>query len=544
MILSLDYRAGQFCKLYVGPSSPSGNEVFVATTASISSATSRLAARYLVHVGWPSMAAALAGGATVGFFLWYGLISRVHSGFFLTEASFLASLCLGVCFGVAVWQWYGRYFARRTAIDVTDALRADAFSWAALVLMWLTFVLPGASAAGRSVVLAVGLFCLAKLVVAIRYNRTVRDVAITFVLTRAAIILIAELAAVAIAQRPGQHTSISTIPILAVWGRWDAVHYLDIAGQGYYGIDMAFFPLYPMLIRFVGGLISSHLVAGLAISNVALFFGLLFFYKLVEHQYNRHVAQRAIFYISVFPTAVFFSAIYTESLFFALTVASFYYIRERHWVTAGIIGFFAAMTRVEGVLLVVPFLIEWFVALRQSSRADLMSWPQEKIVRPAIGIALVPLGLASYMAYLWVLTGDPLFFSHVQINWNRHLAAPWTSVRNSWYTILSAAHLHNGAVVANQSLEIAFTILMIAVLIAGFRRLRPSYWAYMAISIIVPMSTSSLMSMPRFALVLFPMFVVLALWGERHAVNNAIVAFSLPLLGLFTIMFANWYWVA
>jgi len=98
--------------------------------------------------------------------------------------------------------------------------------------------------------------------------------------------------------------------------------------------------------------------------------------------------------------------------------------------------------------------------------------------------------------------------------------------------------------VANQSIEIAFTLLIVAVLVAACWRLRPSYTAYMALSVIVPMSTSSLMSMQRFALVLFPMFVVLALWGGRSWVNSAIVAFSLPLLGLFTVLFANWYWVA
>jgi len=86
--------------------------------------------------------------------------------------------------------------------------------------------------------------------------------------------------------------------------------------------------------------------------------------------------------------------------------------------------------------------------------------------------------------------------------------------------------------------------MMIVLLIAAFRRLSPTYWSYMALSILVPMSTSSLMSMPRFALVLFPMFVVMGLWGSRPSVNNAIVAFSLPLLGLFTVLFADWYWVA
>jgi hypothetical protein len=129
----------------------------------------------------------------------------------------------------------------------------------------------------------------------------------------------------------------------------------------------------------------------------------------------------------------------------------------------------------------------------------------------------------------------------VQIHWNRHLAPPWVSFIHA-YKVLSTTH--TSSVFAGEVIEVAFTILMIAVFIAGIRRLRPSFVAYMALSILVPLSTSSLMSMPRFALVLFPMFVVLALWGGRSAVNSAIVAFSLPLLGLFTVLFANWYWVA
>jgi hypothetical protein len=154
---------------------------------------------------------------------------------------------------------------------------------------------------------------------------------------------------------------------------------------------------------------------------------------------------------------------------------------------------------------------------------------------------LVPLGLSVYMAYLWVLRADPLYFSHVQVHWNRHLAFPWVSVVNSFHKI---AHAASGQVRANEILEIAFTVIMIAVLVGGWRQLRPSYIAYLALSILIPMSTSSLMSMPRFALVLFPMFAILARWGERPWVNNVILAFSLPLLGLFTVLFADWYWVA
>ena len=167
-----------------------------------------------------------------------------------------------------------------------------------------------------------------------------------------------------------------------------------IATQGYQGTDMAFFPLFPLLINILGSLAGNHLVAGLLISNASFFFGLLYLYKLLEHEYDRSVARRAIFYVSIFPSAVFFSAVYTESLFFMLTVASFYYMRSHRWWLAGAIGLFAAMTRVEGVLLVVPFLIEWFAQYKPRLSA---------LIRQLIPGGLIPLGLSIYMAYLWVL---------------------------------------------------------------------------------------------------------------------------------------------
>ena len=502
----------------------------------------------LTAAGWPALVAVSAAGVTTGFFAWYALISRAEHGALYLETTFLGLLPGGCIAALAAWHFYARYFARRSDVPYARALRLDTTSWTMLLLMWVGLLAPiGANATGRSVALALGAFAVAKVAVAAYCNRTVRDVAVTFLVTRVAIIVVAEIAAITIGQRPGVHYAASTNPALAVWGRWDAEHYLDIATDGYSGTEMAFFPLYPMLIRAVGALTGNHLIAGLLISNIASFFGLLFFYKLVEHQYDRAVAHRATFYISIFPTAVFFSAVYSESLFFALTVASFYYIRERRWISAGVLGFCAALTRVEGVLLAVPFLIEWLATVFGSGRPPaaalraLAKYPISGVLRPFMGLALVPLGLIAYMTYLWVLRGDPLYFSHVQAHWGRHLALPWESVVHS---VKLMAQGHAEQTIANSALEVAFTALMLGVLIAGFWRLRPSYSVYMALSILVPMSTSSLMSMPRFALVLFPMFVMFALWGARPSVNNAIVAFSLPILGLYTVLFADWYWVA
>jgi len=478
------------------------------------------------------------GGLSLGFMGWYAAVSHARHLRALGDGLLVLALPAGLALAFAGWIAYSDYLARRAGVSRSSALRGDAWSWAALVLVFADVAAPfGPAGTGRAVVAAFGAAALVKLFVAARLNQTVRDTTITFLVTRLPIICIAELASVSIAQRPGQHVAASANPLLAVWGRWDAVHYLEIAMRGYYGTDMAFFPLYPALIRIVGTFLGYDLIAGLVISNVALFFGLLFFYKLVAHQYDRSVARHAIFYISIFPTAVFFSAVYTESLFFALTVAAFYYIRERKWLAAGILGGLAALTRVEGVLLAVPFAME---AVSAVGWGNLVASPR-RFWRAIVGFALVPFGLLVYMAILWVLRGDPLYFTHVQVHWNRHLAPPWASL---WRSIVMIAHPHNAQAAVGQAVELAFTILMLAVLIAGVRLLRPSFLVYMALSILIPMSTSSLMSMPRFALVLFPLFLVLALWGRRAWVNTAIVAFSLPLLGLFTVLFVNWYWVA
>jgi len=512
--------------------------------ATFTETLTRRSSRYLETVAacgpLPALLVAL-GGAGIGFFLWYVAITHVR----LLEAggdfTFVLAMAAGLLLSFGGWVAYAEYFAHRAGVGVVTALRWDSVSWAMLALFPAGTFLPlGLGAPARAAAVAAALFAFVKIIVGSRFVQTVRDVLIIFIFTRISIIAVAELAAAMIGQRAGLHVAESTNPLLAVWGRWDAVHYLDIAKNGYYGTDMAFFPLYPLLIRFVGTFVGNDLLAGMIVSNVAFFFGLLFCYKLVEHQFDRAVAYRTVFYISIFPTAVFFSTVYTESLFFALTVASFYYIREHKWIAAGVLGGLAALTRVEGVLLFVPYVIEVFTSSGGVPWERRFSNQAER-ARVLAGAGLIPLGLAAYMAWLWVLRGDPLYFSHVQSHWNRHLAWPYESV---WHSIHAIAAAKIASTASGQVIELFFTALMIAIFFAGFRYLRPSLSAYMALSILVPMSTSSLMSMPRFALVLFPMFIILALWGKRPWVNNAIVAFSLPLLGLFTVLFADWYWVA
>jgi hypothetical protein len=52
------------------------------------------------------------------------------------------------------------------------------------------------------------------------------------------------------------------------------------------------------------------------------------------------------------------------------------------------------------------------------------------------------------------------------------------------------------------------------------------------------------MSMHRFALTLFPVFIVLALLGKWRPVHALFVGISAILLAFLTIQFVSWLWVA
>ncbi|HYL27985.1 MAG TPA: hypothetical protein VEW74_09140, partial [Candidatus Nitrosotalea sp.] len=209
--------------------------------------------------GWFAAGSVALAGLTLGFFAWYAVVVPRHHGA-LGELGLLAGVGGGILVAGALWLGYSHYFSRRAGITLVRALQYDALTWLPFLLLWLSFVLaPQLTHGARLFLVTLTLACVAKVLIAARFNQTVREVLIDFAATRLAIIVIAELAAVIIGQRAGTHVQESSHALLAVWGRWDAVHYLDIATQGYQGTDMAFFPLFPALIRIVGALGGNHL---------------------------------------------------------------------------------------------------------------------------------------------------------------------------------------------------------------------------------------------------------------------------------------------
>src|SRR5439155_3130999 len=110
---------------------------------------------------------------------------------------------------------------------------------------------------------------------------------------------------------PGWHN------LVTAWERFDALWYLKIAAHGYANHDgsAAFFPLYPLVIRWVSWALGGHpLAAALLVSNAAFLAALVMLYALTARETSVEVARRATVYLAAFPTAFFFLAPYSESL--------------------------------------------------------------------------------------------------------------------------------------------------------------------------------------------------------------------------------------
>lgn len=297
--------------------------------------------------------------------------------------------------------------------------------------------------------------------------------------------------------------------------RWDSLWYIRIASEGY-GWDQpaAFFPLYPLSMRLLHDAFGmSYRIGGLLIANAAFLLALYFLVRLLSIDYSRDVVVRTLLLLVLFPTSFYFSAVYTESLFLFWTAGCFYFVRQGKWRTAGIFGFFASLTRNTGVLSVLPFLYE-YLALRN------FEW--RRIRRDILPVALIPAGIFAYMAYLHYKIGDGLGFVHAQKYWNRSFQWPWATLwHGTWDVILKP---RRGWLKYNRICEAiaAYWGLLLAALSLWKKRLRlrGSYMLYMLAAILVPLlspseANSYFYSIPRFVIVIFPLFVIWALLLRR-----------------------------
>ena len=301
-----------------------------------------------------------------------------------------------------------------------------------------------------------------------------------------------------------------------IWLRWDTVHYVDIA-RGGYGTDpereflIIWPPLYPWLIRAFQWLPGSFLGAGLFISFVSYLAAIVGLFRLVGLDFRRDTAMRAVIYISIFPAAYFFHAAYTEALFLALVVWSFLSARRGNWAWAGLFAGLASFTRITAFGLAPALVFEYLLQREFRLR---------RIRADALWLLLVPLGFG---AYLWVnqaVYGTPFaFLEMAEARNHKVLSAPWVGAEAVWGSGLGDGARRTLTVSVS---EVVSGVLTGLLALYAFARMRTSYAIYLFLSWATFAFTSFWASTTRYILPLFPVFILLSVWGERRTLHWAI----------------------
>jgi hypothetical protein len=347
--------------------------------------------------------------------------------------------------------------------------------------------------------------------------------------------------------------------------RWDAAYYLTIAKHGYGDLSsasnhrLAFFPLYPLLVRALG-VVLPLIVAGVLISIVALGFALYGVHRLSTLESSRgsaavrgrasDTAGLAVLLLAFSPMAVFFSAVYTESLYMALAVGAFLCARNGRWMWAATAGLLAAATRSPGGLLLLPTLFLYLYGPREDRVPDRV--PGETLrsrllprysVRPdVLWLALIPLGTLAFFAGLALAGGhalSPLTTEHTA--WGRQGSDPVVVV---WRAIKQTIVVHHG----NEIIQLSALVAAVVATVGVLRRLPLAYGLWMIAALIPPLSDPEqelLLSTSRFVAVLFPIAMWLALWLADHPRlrTPTLVVFAVS-LAYVTGKFALWHFVA
>lgn len=319
-----------------------------------------------------------------------------------------------------------------------------------------------------------------------------------------------------------------------IWSKanFDGEHYLSIAKFGY-GIrnsfpQHAFFPLFPALISLLTKITKDVFLSGVIISQISTF---VFLYYLSKWLSLLKINNRPRIILStlLFPGAYFLQSIYTESLFLALTAYTLYESERANYLPAAIAAGLATATRINGLALVAFLILSMFRSKLSFNRLITFS---------SISFS----GILAYMVYLKNTTGSAFSFYLAQSSWGKSsLTSPFSTFSRykaalTTEFVLDLTH----AVVA---IEVAVVLYMLYLLYLAIQSsMKTSLIVYSSLILAVPILTGSLGSMPRFALLAFPLLTLTGKFSRTKYGATILISTLIFIFG--TILFVRGYWYA
>ena len=299
---------------------------------------------------------------------------------------------------------------------------------------------------------------------------------------------------------------------------YDGGWYRGIAEHGYAALPkegLRFFPLYPLLGRWLGTVFFDHTAAALVFlsSAAALVLGALVHRLVLRETGDPRVATRSAWFVAVFPAALSLVLAYAEPLMLVAAVGIFLALRSRRWLPAAALGVIAGLARPVGILLLVPAAVE-------AARGWRAAGGRERAGRIA-AVAAPGVGMAMYLGWVWAVYDDPFAPFNVQSRHDLRGASidPITHLVNSVHDLVHGDRFGAG-------LHLVWLAVFAALLVVIARKMAASYTAYAAATLLLATTASNISSFERYVFVAFPFVIAVAFVTERTDVDRVVGALA------------------
>lgn len=251
-----------------------------------------------------------------------------------------------------------------------------------------------------------------------------------------------------------------------------------------------------------------------------------FLYQLAELlTHSAKVAKLAVWYLLLFPTGFILSSFYTESLFLMLSLGMFLSLEKKEYGQAALWAILGSLTRSPGFLLFVPVCFQVGTEFVATKKIEWQKW---------LAVLMLPVGLLGWLGFSYWRTGSFLAPFMVQTTWQKTLTWPWISIFRPLNYI---GHV--------SLFEKYLTLLWSGLTILSFKWFKDKkYWFYSGVMLLLPLVSGTLISISRYMLVIFPIFIFLAHYGQKWPTLNKIIQVSFwTVQVLFFVAWCRFYWV-
>lgn len=315
-----------------------------------------------------------------------------------------------------------------------------------------------------------------------------------------------------------------SVGFIKTFESWDGGHFISISENGYtQNYQYAFFPLFPYLLKIINSVFLINSAVSSLVLNALLLFGFLkIFFDILKSQYDENVSLRIIVLFLLYPFSFFLLLPYSEALFLFLTGFFFWYIFKKNFLLASVFCSLALLTRISGLFLI-PVLV---FSIYKGDKKNLI-------------FLLFPIGtIICYIFWIFNNTGSWVILLQAEkIYWGRSIGLPFMGLYAGISDIIQKPFL------ISNYLNLITAVFGIGLVIRSIRFLKREYVIYLLFGLSFYLCLSTLISFPRFMIVLFPIFITLEFIKNKTFLKFYILlSILLNILNIF--LFISGYWVA